>query len=328
MSADRDNPRAGDDRYRYSPRLVKRTERFLARRITFALATLVRRLSLKGSYALADRVGSLLYYAHPRLRHTALKNLKIAFGEDENKGRLARTARRSFEYLCRSLVEVLKMASLSPSDLLDWVRIECEEYLSNALAEQRGVILLTAHYGNWELMGARLCSAGFPLWVVARDQRDMKMTGLINDVRERFGMKVIRRGDARGLLRCLRGNGILGILSDQNEVSGVPVDFFGLPAATATGAAVLAMRTGAPVVPGFISRDEENRHCIRFQPPLQLAQTGDWDEDVLANTQLMTKVIEDAIRRDPEQWMWLHRRWKLSDRKNAEAIPDRQSAEP
>lgn len=314
MTADRDNPRPGDDRYRYSPRLVKKVERLLARRLTLALAGFVRKRPLQKGYAIADRLGILLYYAHPRLRHTALRNLTIAFGEDADRKRLVGIARRSFQFLCRSLVEVLKMASLSPSDLPGWVEIEGEEHLSSALDVGKGVILLTAHYGNWELMGARLVEAGFPLWVIARDQRDMAMTHLVNDVRERFGMKVIRRGDARGIIRCLRDNGVLGILSDQNEATGILVDFFGRPAATATGAAVLAMRTGAPVVPGFVSRDERNHHRIRFQPPLQLTQTGDWDKDVHANTQLMTKVIEEAIIRDPEQWLWVHRRWKVCDR--------------
>ena len=166
--------------------------------------------------------------------------------------------------------------------------------------------------GNWEMVGVRIASEGYPLNVIAREQRDHKITEYVRRTRERMGMKVFHRDVAvRESLRALRRNEIVGVLLDQNAgQSGVFVDFFGHLASTAPGAAAFALRTGAAVLPTFGWRKADNTHAVAVGPAISLVRTGDRRHDILVNTAHHTKVIEEAIRAHPEQWFWLHKRWK------------------
>lgn len=296
-------------RYKAGP-LLKIAERRLIRGLIYTVAAVGRRVSLQASYRTADRIGRLLYRAYPRLRRTALCNLQIAFGDTLTHEERVSIAQRSFRNHCRSAIEVMRMKDLSAEDLIERVHLEGTEHLDRALAEGHGVILLTAHYGNWEFMGARLSLAGYAISAIARDQRDTGVTQLINESREWFGMKVVPRKDMRKALTCLRRNEILGILSDQHEVGGVQIKFFGVEASAATGAAVFALRTGARIVPAFVSRDEQNHHHVNIHLPIELIDTGDRTADVLANTQAVADVIEREIARRPDHWLWVHRRWR------------------
>ncbi|HIE53147.1 MAG TPA: lipid A biosynthesis acyltransferase [Armatimonadetes bacterium] len=289
----------------------KRLEMLLVRGIVWGLSAVAKRTSPATSFWLADRLGLLIYQVIPRFHRTALNNLHMAFGDRKPPAELERIARRALQNNCRAVMEFLRLRCLSPEDLQRLVELWGSEHLDAALAQGRGVMLVTAHYGNWELMGARIATAGYPLTVITRDQDDEALTRLVNDSRESAGLRVIRRQEVRKALACLRRNEILGILADQNTaVGGVFVDFFGRPAATATGPVLFALRLGTPLLPCFIRRLEDNRHRVVIYPPLELVRTGDATRDIALNTARLTKVIEHQIAERPEEWLWIHRRWK------------------
>jgi Kdo2-lipid IVA lauroyltransferase/acyltransferase len=225
---------------------------------------------------------------------------------------IERMVRRNFRHCGQTLAEFLAMPQWSSAEIAKRVELRGMHHLDAALSRGRGALLVTAHYGNWELMAARVVKAGYPVSVIARDADDPPTNALINWIRGACGYRVIsRRNATRPALECLRRNEPLGILLDQNTVSGeVYVDFFGHLAATATGPAILALRTGAPLIPLFDRRREDGTHVVELQPPLEWAPTGDRAQDVLRITAQLTHAIERQIRAEPSQWFWIHNRWK------------------
>jgi KDO2-lipid IV(A) lauroyltransferase len=176
------------------------------------------------------------------------------------------------------------------------------------------VVFVTAHAGNWELLGALVAGRGFPVTVAATPVYDDRLEQILVAARAAHGVETISRGSAtaaRQLLSALRRNALLGLLIDQDtDVDGAFVPFFGRPAYTPTGAAALALRTGAAVVCGFLVREGALRHRMVVEGPVNLVRTGDHERDVVENTALLTGLIERHIRAYPEQWVWFHRRWK------------------
>ena len=185
----------------------------------------------------------------------------------------------------------------------------------------KGVIYLTGHIGAWELSSFAHALYGFPLHFMARPLDNKRLDALVNRYRTLSGNKAVFKNEsARAMLRILKENGTLGILADQNTLpqEGVFVDFFGKAACTTSGIARVALHTGAAVVPGYAYWDEGIRkYRLRFEPAVELIRTGDAERDVLENTQRFTNIIEQIIREHPEQWVWLHARWKT--RSNGEA---------
>jgi KDO2-lipid IV(A) lauroyltransferase len=270
--------------------------------------------------ALGGWVGWIAFAALPAARRRALAHVAIAFPDGTGDAGQRAMARRSFVNLGRSAFEVLMLSRRSHPPIERLCAIEGEERLKAALAAGRGVIFLTGHFGNWELMAALVTRRGYPSSVVATPVYDPRLDRLLVDARARHGVHTISRGSpsaARHLLSGLRRNAILGMLIDQDtDVDGVFVPFFGRPACTRDGPARLAMRTGAPVFPVFIERiGSSARHRVRVQPPLELVPEGsDPEAAVLENVTRMSAVVEAAIRRNPDQWIWTHRRWKTRER--------------
>ncbi len=256
------------------------------------------------------RLGDLIYRASRRYRWVAMRNLKAAFPEwDESKVR--EVARATFRNFARSMLEFFYLTRLSPDEVDGWIELEGKEHLDAALSAGHGVVVVTAHLGNWELFARKLVLAGYKVNVIARDTDDPAMGAMVSAVRRNGGYNVLDR-DSSVLpgMRCLRRNELLGILPDQNTHVGIFVDFFGRPAATATGPAVFSIRTGAPILYGFARRVEGGRFKAVCYPPLDVRLTGDDEADVHAVTSALTRAIEDEIRKDPAQWLWLHDRWR------------------
>jgi Kdo2-lipid IVA lauroyltransferase/acyltransferase len=178
----------------------------------------------------------------------------------------------------------------------------------------KGVLYLTGHIGAWELSSYAHALYGFPLHYMARPLDNAPLDALVNRYRGQSGNKPIYKNEAaRTMLRVLKEAGTVGVLADQNTMpeEGVFVDFFGVPACTTTGIARVALHTDAAVVPGYAFWDENLRkYRLRFEPPVELIRTGDMERDVFENTQRFAKVIEEIIRKYPEQWVWIHARWK------------------
>ena len=247
-----------------------------------------------------------------RDRARALEHIAAAFPGQDRAWRLA-LARRSAAHLGALLGEVAWLWSASPDAVLARSEFVGLENLTQALTPKGGAILVTGHCGNWEWLNLALGASGVPMTVAAREVYDPRLDEIARRVRGRFGGETALRGqDAGGkLVRALRRGRVMGLLIDQDiDAPGVFVEFFGRPAWTPGGGALLALRTGRPVVPGFAARLPDGRMRLSFAPAIRMARGADLDADVGRLTALLTAHIERQVREYPEQWVWMHRRWK------------------
>jgi Kdo2-lipid IVA lauroyltransferase/acyltransferase len=258
-------------------------------------------------------IGWLAFAAVPRLRRVGLKNLAFAFPE-ESSAKRARILRSMYRNLGWQLAEFCQMTHYTLEYASRFIRYDGLEHYLEAKRLGKGVLVLTGHIGAWELSSFYHSLAGYPMSMVIRRLDNPLVDRFVNRIRCLHGNRVLHKDDfARGLIAAMRGEDTVGVLMDTNMTppQGVFVDFFGRAACTAVGIARVALRTGAAVLPGFLSWEpSENQYVLHFLPALQLVNTGDDDRDAIANTQLFTKALEDIIRRYPEQWLWVHRRWK------------------
>ena len=255
-----------------------------------------------------------VYQAHGRLRRVGLRNLALALPEVSTESRRAELLSGVFRHLGWQLVEFCRMSRYTPENTQDWMRTEGIDHYLAAKARGKGVLILTGHLGAWELSSFYHSLMGYPMGMVARPLDNRRLDAFVNGIRCLHGNRVLPKDDfARGLLTSMRKGETVGILMDTNMTppQGVFVDFFGIPACTASGLARIALRTDAAVVPGFTIWDPVLRkYRLRFDPAVNLIRTGNDDADAVANTALFTKIIEDYVRRYPDQWLWVHRRWK------------------
>jgi KDO2-lipid IV(A) lauroyltransferase len=254
-----------------------------------------------------------IYLLHVRLRRVGMRNLALAFPEKTRRER-ARILRGVFTSLGRQLAEVCLFPKYTLENVGKVVVYDGFENFERALARGKGVLFLTAHLGAWELSAFTHSLYGHPLHIVMRPLDNVYLDRLMRRYRTMHGNSTVDKDDfVRGLLSAMKAGETVGILMDTNMTppQGVFADFFGIPACTASGLAKIALRTDAAVVPGFTIWDPVLRkYRLRFDPALKLIRTGNDDADVLANTALFTKVIEEYVRKYPDQWLWVHRRWK------------------
>ncbi len=255
----------------------------------------------------------LVYWLHPRLRRVGMRNLAIAFPEKSGAER-RRILRGTFTSLGRLLAEFCLFPSYTKENASQAVLYDGFENFEAAHRRGKGVIFLTAHFGGWELSSFFHSLCGHPLHIVVRPLDNPYLDALVDRYRTLHGARSFGKQDfARGLIAAMRAGESVGILMDQNVMpeAGVFVDFFGKAACTATGPARVALHTGAAVVPAFTFWDAQiGRFRLRFDAALELVRSGDDEADAAANTALFTKVIEGCVRKYPEQWLWVHRRWK------------------
>lgn len=282
---------------------------FLA--VVSAIGALPRRLALR----LGARLGDLFYLLDRPHRRIALKNLRLAF-PDESETERQHILRRSCRNLGRLAAEVCHFASLTPDSVTRYVRVEEPERWQAALAagRQTGGVVLTGHFGNWELLAYAHGLLGFPVTLVHRPLHNQRIDKAIVALRARAGTRSIaKKSAARSALRALRRREILAIPADQNQPrrDGVFVDFFGVSASTTAGPARLSMLTGAPIYPVFLVREgESDQHRLVILPEVKMVDSGDRDADIVANTQRCTRVLEEMIRAHPDHWIWFHKRWR------------------
>ena len=258
-------------------------------------------------------IGLAVYHLHERLRDVGRRNLSLAFPtmpDDERR----RILRGEFVSLGRQLAEACMFPRYTRENVTDVVVYDGLENYERAMARGKGVLFLTGHLGAWELSAFAHSLQGHPLWIVMRPLDNPYLDRLVERYRTMHGNRTVSKDDfVRGLLGAMRAGEAVGILMDTNMTppQGVFVDFFGIPACTASGLARIALRTDAAVVPGFTVWDENKRkYVLRFDPAVELIRTGDNEADIVANTALFTSVIESFVRRYPDQWLWVHRRWK------------------
>ncbi|HEX9021022.1 MAG TPA: lysophospholipid acyltransferase family protein [Nitrospirota bacterium] len=295
-----------------SERALK-TRKKLTRLSLIWLTRSVRLLSLLMPYRpavmMGGMIGSAAYYLLRRERRRAIAHLTSVFGEKGDQW-VRTTARRCFAHLGKAMIEVMLM---TPGRLAQVVDIRGAENLRKAIDRGKGVVFVTGHIGNWEMMGHAV-AAMHPLSVIAAPIEPEQVNDMIVGLRAKMGVRTVLRnrpGAAKELIRIFRENRILGILIDQDtDVESAFVDFLGRPAWTPTAAASMAVKFGAAVIFGYIHRTGDTRHTVMIEGPLDMITTGAPDEDIIANTAMLTKKIEDAVRKDPEQWVWMHRRWR------------------
>jgi KDO2-lipid IV(A) lauroyltransferase len=273
------------------------------------LGLMPRRLSR----AFGIGLGGAVYLLHVRLRWVGMRNLALAFPEKTEAER-AVILRGVFTSLGRQLAELCQFPKYTRENVEQVVVYDGLENYERAYARGKGVLFLTAHFGGWELSAFAHSLHGHWLHVVMRPMDNEYLDRLIQSYRTMHGNKTVGKDDfVRGLLAAMKAGEVVGILMDTNMTppQGVFVDFFGIPACTASGLARIALRTDAAVVPGFTIWDEAlGKYRLRFDPAVELVRTGDLEADIVANTQKFTKVIEEYVRKYPGQWLWVHRRWK------------------
>jgi KDO2-lipid IV(A) lauroyltransferase len=283
-----------------------------------ACSLIVRCLPQGWLYGFARGVASCGYFFASKQRKIALESLGIAFGSEKSPDQLRSIAKDCFISMAKSAVEILYLLD-KPRLLQERIVLSGKEHLQAALAKERGVILVSAHFGNFPLLLGRLSREGYQTAGIMRPMKDKRTEEFFRSKRQRLNIQTIysqpRNLCVETTIRTLRQNGVVFIPLDQNFGSGgVFVDFFGQRAATATGPVVLAQRTKAAILPCFIIRQEDDTQRIVFEPELELKEAPSAEETIMLNIQRLTTIIEAYIRRYPAEWGWIHRRWKARPR--------------
>lgn len=280
--------------------------------LAWTLIKLVGALARPVARAAAISLAWLVYFFHRKLRRVGMRNLELAFPE-KSRGERKRILRGVFTSLGRQAAEVCQFPKYTRENVSKTVVYEGFENFERAVARGQGVLFLTGHLGAWELSAFAHSLYGYPLNIVMRPLDNPYLDRMAREYRTMHGNRAVDKDFARGLIAAMRAGKTVGVLMDTNMIAGqgVFVDFFGRLACTASGVARVALKTDAAVVPGFTIWDPGlKKYRLRFDPPVKLIRTKDREADVVANTALFTKIIEDYVRRYPDQWLWVHRRWK------------------
>jgi KDO2-lipid IV(A) lauroyltransferase len=267
---------------------------------------------MKRALLLGRILGSAAYAMDTSHRRIVRRNLRFAF-PDWTGEQIRQTTRHVFHHLGVTLVEVCQLAAASRDDLTARVKVVGPELWQQALDGDRGLIIVSAHLGNWEVgMQYAACFMQKPTLGIAKRIRFQPLNQWVHKLRTRFGNKIIyKKGALPDMRRALRGGGVVAMLVDQSRrLEGVDVNFFGHKVPTTPAAAFLAIRCKSPVLPIFCIREADGQLTIHVDAPLNFEWTGDLHADVQSNTQLITDAVERAVRQYPEQWFWVHKRWK------------------
>ena len=280
---------------------------FTAKSIGFCVSRLPRSVTL----AIGRWLGGLAFWLASEQRELACEHLRCSLTLHDER-RVKTIAKQCFENLGKTAVEFMQFPCLDRKQLQRYVTFEGTEHVERALANGNGAIILTGHFGNWELLAASISATVAPLTPIVRELRSPRLNALVSSYRQKAGYTTIDRDTGiRHALRCLKRNELLGIVADvDTSVSGVFVDFFGRPAYTPYSPVAIALKTGAAILPTFIIRQPDGLHRAIIEPPLALKRTHAKEKDLVVNTQKFTKIIESYIRRYPAQWIWMHQRWK------------------
>jgi len=277
--------------------------------VLHAVGLLPRRLAR----AVGAGVATIFYRVNPRLERAALFNLKLAFPEKTDDERRA-IARRLMRHIGWMGAEFARFPRYRPESVRQIITIDGMENYHAAKARGKGLIYLTGHMGAWELAPFAQALNGHPLHFLVRPLENPRVNALVDSYRRLAGNRTIDKNEAvREMLRVLRENGDVGVLMDVNSSleEGVFVPFFGVLACTSSGVARIALRTDCAVMPGYVYWNErERRYHLQLDPAIELVRTGDTEADVIANTARFVRVFESYARRFPDQWLWVHKRWK------------------
>jgi KDO2-lipid IV(A) lauroyltransferase len=276
------------------------------------LFKLLGRFSRARAAKMAVILGGILFRVDKKHRDIALGNLTYASGCQKSPQEIKKIAQQVFVNLMLVIFEIGWSLQLKESHFAEHFKIEGYHHIKNAYEKGKGVLALTAHFGNWELLTVIAAMIRFPLNIVVRPLDFKPLDHFIFNLRTRYGGKIIpKQRSFRSIIRCLNRGEMVALLMDQNVdwYEGVFVDFMGHRACTNKGLALLALKTGAPVVPVFMIREKKGFRA-EFGPEVSTVKTGDKQKDIEVNTRDYNRVLENVIRRHPDQWFWIHQRWK------------------
>ena len=289
---------------------MKRTGQFIQFLAVAAAAFLVRRLSLKAAQGLGRALGRFLKRVDKKHVALARQNMALSF-PDKSAAEIETYMDGLFENIGMSLAEFLYIPAIKGAKYEGFLKVEGKEFLEQARAKGKGVIMIIPHFGNWELSGL-IFPKLIPCMAVAFPQSNPFTDKLINKYRSLNGLRIVYTGDSvKEIIRTLKKNEGVGLLADQDAAfDGVFVDIFGRLAGTKKGPAVLAMKTGAPLLMTFMVRNPDGTHTAVVEKAIELDSTGDFEADVKSNTQKWASVLESYVRKYPPLWFWVHNRWK------------------
>ncbi len=287
---------------------------------------IIKFLPGKFTFILMRTIGRAVYFLLGYRRRIALNNLTWVFGKEKSSKEIRKIVKTIVNDLIRNHYELVSLYHGGNSGIREIVDIEGRENIDRALQKGRGVIMVSAHMGNFEIVCGRMTAEGYEYSAMAASSRDERAKKYFSRIWKKQGMDIIPSRPVftalKRSVKALENNRILAIYADQNNaLGGAFVDFFGRPAATATSPASLALRTGAPVIPVFIVRVGENKHRIIIEPPVDTGRRDgdkpvkrsspeDWQAEIMEITLKINRIIEKYIRKYPEQWWWFHDRWK------------------
>ncbi|MBN1586331.1 MAG: mitochondrial fission ELM1 family protein, partial [Candidatus Omnitrophica bacterium] len=257
--------------------------------------------------------GGIAYYLSPNRRRVGIKNLRNAFGSLYSHEELARILRKAYQDMGCNVAEIVAMPKVDDTHLREHLGVKGDEGFQKIMDQGKGAILITGHFGNWELGNHYACARGFPLTVLARDQKFERLYSFLNSRRSSRGSVVVSKGmNMRQLIHNLRGGGLLALLSDQDAGrNGIWAPLFGTIASVPKGSFVIALRAGAPMVPVFVIREQGTKHRIELEEPLEV-RPGSFDEQVQDLCVQFNQRLEKQVSANPTQWLWAHKRWKSS----------------
>lgn len=282
-------------------------EYYAVRILIFVLNLVPYRPALK----FGDFIGFIAFSVFRIRREVTLDNLRKSFGDKYNDSEYRKIAAGSYRNIARGFIEYGLFPKLSKRDLSKYLSIEGEENIKSIKDSGKGAVLVTGHFGSWELMGAFIARRGWPIDYLVGEQHNLLVNKIMNDHRRLFDIGLIEMGvAARGVFKAVREGRMVCMLSDQDAGSdGVVVDFLGRPASTPKGPAAFAIKTGAPLACGFIIRNGARQKII-VEPTIEFHPSGNKENDIKKLTQVYTSLIEKYVRRYPDHWFWPHRRWK------------------
>ena len=250
-----------------------------------------------------------IYSIDKKHRSIAMTNLDLAYEDTLSQDKKIEVVKKTYLNLLLSLFDVIENQKTTREKILEKVSFKNEEILEKAINKGQNIVLMTAHYGNWELIPLAISARFAPLSVVGRKLDSEKMDSLLKENREQFDIDVIEKSGAmRNMIKSIKKKRILGLLVDQNISDGILVNFFGKPVKHTHSISVLARKFDITIIPVFITR--ENNYLLTFYKPLEYSITNNKEKDILELTQKQADITEEIIRKKPEEWFWLHKRWK------------------
>jgi len=276
------------------------------------LFLLARPLSFRSLQKVGGALGRFCWHVVPFRKQVVLDNLRAAFGQEMDEAAIQSLARDFYIQLGTTLMEFCGYWRLTTEQVCDLVELEGEEHLEVLKAEGRGALLCSGHFGNWELLGARAAAMGMSVSFLVKTQSNLQVDQLQNDLRQRAGVGIIRSGPSiKAMIRALRSGGLIGLLGDQDAGrAGLFIDFMGRPASVFRGTAGLAWRLRCPVITGYIVRGPDGRHKVIIYPPIELDPGWDEEQAVKTISRIHTQRLEEMVRKHPDHYFWVHRRWK------------------